>query len=109
LRVFLTEPKGAKVAYVCSATWVATNDSVATVADSLANLSAASRKEPGNLYYQVYQNPDEPNKFRIFEVYQSKDAFEKHAASEHFKQWALDRAIPLLESRNREFFETLDF
>ena len=46
--------------------------------------------------------------FLIFEIYDDQAAFEAHGASEHFQQIAAGEAFPLLESRERAFYETLD-
>lgn len=97
------------MAFVCSATWIANEGEAETVRDALEKLSPASRTEEGNLYYQAYQDPSEPNVFRIFEVYTDEAAFKKHATYPHFEQWALGQAIPALETRQRDFYETLDF
>lgn len=97
------------MAFVCSATWTAKLGAENTVRDALEKLSPASRDEPGNLYYQAYQNADEPSVFRIFEVYVDEDAFKSHGTYPHFERWALGQAIPVLESRERDFYETLDF
>ena len=97
------------MAFVCSATWIARRGEEDTVRKALERLSPASRNEPGNLYYQAYQSPDEPSIFRIFEVYADEDAFKAHATYPHFEQWALGQAIPVLETRQRDFYETLDF
>lgn len=97
------------MAFVCSATWTAKPGEEDTVRDALEKLSPASRDEPGNLYYQAYQSPEEPNVFRIFEVYTDEDAFKKHGTYPHFEQWALGQAIPALETRQRDFYTTLDF
>lgn len=97
------------MAFVCSATWTAKSGEEETVRDALEKLSPASRDEPGNIYYQAYQSPEEPSIFRIFEVYTDEDAFKKHATYPHFEQWALGQAIPVLETRQRDFYTTLDF
>jgi quinol monooxygenase YgiN len=97
------------VAFVCSATWVALKGKESLVRDALKELSIASRTEVGNLYYQGYQDPLEPRTFRIFEVYTDEAAFKAHGEQGHFKRWALGQAIPALESRVREFYETLEF
>lgn len=96
------------MAFVCSATWIAKTGEAETVRTALEHLSPASRSEPGNLYYQAYQSPDEPNTFRIFEVYVDEDAFKAHGTTPHFERWALGSAIPALETRQRDFYETLD-
>lgn len=97
------------MAFVCSATWTAKPGEEETVRAALEKLSPASREESGNLYYQAYQSPDEPRIFRIFEVYTDEAAFASHGTYPHFEQWALGRAIPALETRQRDFYETLDF
>ncbi|GAA4344681.1 putative quinol monooxygenase [Microbacterium rhizosphaerae] len=97
------------MAFVCSATWIARPGEEETVRDALEKLSPASRKEPGNIYYQAYQSPEEPHTFRIFEVYVDEDAFTAHGTYPHFEQWALGQAIPALETRRRDFYATLDF
>ena len=97
------------MAFVCNATWTAKEGEADTVRDALKHLSPASRTEEGNLYYQAYQSPEEPNVFRIFEVYTDEAAFKAHAEYDHFKQWALGQAIPALEERVRDFYETLDY
>jgi quinol monooxygenase YgiN len=97
------------MAFVCSATWVAKEGQEHLVAQALQHLAPASRTEPGNIYYQAYQDPAEPRTFRLFEVYKDEAAFKAHAEYEHFKEWALGVAVPQLEVRQRDFYETLDF
>jgi len=97
------------LAFVCSATWIAKVGMEQVVEDALRHLSPASRTEEGNIYYQAYQDPEKPGIFRIFEVYRDEEAFKAHGQYEHFKNWALEQAIPALEHRERQFFETLDY
>ena len=97
------------MALVLSATWIAKAGEEQTVLEALRNLSPASREEPGNLYYQAYQDPEEPRVFRIFEIYRDEEAVTAHTQYEHFQTWAAGQAIPALEERRREFFQTLDF
>ncbi len=97
------------MAFVCAATWVAKEGEAHNVAEALKHLSPASRTEEGNIFYQAYQDPAEPNTSRIFEIYTDEAAFKAHAEYDHFKEWALGLAIPALEVRNRDFYETLDF
>ena len=97
------------MAFVCAATWVAKEGEAHLVDEALKHLSPASRTEPGNIYYQAYRDAENPNTFRIFEVYTDEDAFKAHATYEHFQKWALGQAIPALELRQRDFYETLDY
>ena len=97
------------MAFVCSATWTAKPGGEETVRAALEQLSPLAREEPGNLYYQAYQSPEEPAVFRIFEVYTDEDAFTAHVSSEHFDQWGTRQAIPALAERVHKTYETLDF
>lgn len=97
------------MAIVLNATWIAKEGEEATVLEALKHLSPASREEPGNLYYQAYQDPEEPRVFRIFEIYKDEAAVAAHPETEHFKQWGFGQAIPALEERIRDFYQTLDF
>ena len=47
---------------------------------------------------------EDPNVFLLYEEYTDEDAYPAHAASEHFARLALGEGIPLLESREREFY-----
>jgi quinol monooxygenase YgiN len=95
------------MAYVVSATWTAQPGQEGVVRDAIEKLAPLSREEAGNTYYQAYQDPAEPAVFRLFEVYEDEEAYAAHGASEHFKQYALEQAIPVLTNRERAFFQTL--
>jgi quinol monooxygenase YgiN len=97
------------MAFVCTATWTAQVGREGIVRDALARLSPVTRTEPGNIYYQAYVDPEEPSVFHIFEVYTDAAAFEEHRTSPHFVEHAVGKAIPVLESREREVYATLDF
>jgi quinol monooxygenase YgiN len=96
------------VGYIVSAIWTAGEGNEQAVLDALRELAPLSREEPGNLYYHAYRAPEEPRVFRLFEVYEDEAGYQAHMDSEHFQRLALGTAIPLLESRERAFFETLD-
>jgi quinol monooxygenase YgiN len=96
------------MAYVVSAIWTANEGSEQAVLDALSELAPLSREEPGSVYYQAYQDPEEPRVFRLFEVYADEAGYQAHMDSDHFQRLAFGTAIPLLESRERAFYETLD-
>jgi quinol monooxygenase YgiN len=54
----------------------------------------ASRKEPGNLRYEILQRLGEPSHFAILEVWNDAKAFQQHAAAASMKQFR-DRLKPL--------------
>lgn len=51
----------------------------------LLNLTAPTRAEPGNVRYDLYQSPDQPNQFMRYEVWRNPDALEEHKATPHIK------------------------
>ena len=72
----------------------------------IEQLSAPSRAEPGCRYYQPGADLADPDSFFIFEIYDDEAAYRAHGASRHFQEIAVGQAIPLLESRERAFYET---
>ena len=95
------------MAYVVSATWTAQAGHEDVVLDAIEKLTAPSREEAGNRFYQAYQDPAEPLVFRLFEIYDDEEAYAAHGASDHFQQYALGQAIPVLANRERAFFQTI--
>lgn len=96
------------MAYVVRANWRAKEGAEAAVLEAIRALTPISREEPGNRFYQAYRDPAEPSVFRLFEIYDDEPAYQAHVASDHFKQYGFGTAIPLLEDRERFFYETID-
>jgi quinol monooxygenase YgiN len=96
------------MAYVVRANWRAKSGAEAEVLDAIRKLTPISRQEPGNRFYQAYRDPAEPTVFRLFEIYDDEPAYQAHVASEHFQEYGFGQAIPLLEDRERFFYETID-
>jgi len=96
------------MAYVVAATWTCEPGKEDVVLDAIEKLTPPSRQEPGNQFYQAYQDPSEPSVFHLFEIYDDEDAVAAHGASDHFQELALGLAIPALEARERTFYETID-
>jgi autoinducer 2-degrading protein len=59
------------------------NQFIAATLDNAAN----SRKEPGNLRFDVSQAEDDPTRFLLYEVYKSKDDFTAHQQTAHYARW----------------------
>ncbi|SHH28565.1 Quinol monooxygenase YgiN [Jatrophihabitans endophyticus] len=95
------------MAYVVSATWTAHPGKEDVVRDAIEKLTPPSRAEPGNRCYQAFQDPAEPQVFRLFEIYDDEQAYAAHGASEHFAQFGHGQAIPVLADRQRAFYETI--
>ncbi|QEW01242.1 antibiotic biosynthesis monooxygenase [Microbacterium caowuchunii] len=96
------------MAYICNAIWTVKDGQADIVRDALVHLAHASRAEPGNLVYQPYQDPTEPNVFRVFEVYADEAAFAAHKQTEHFRVWALGQAIPAVETKEKTVYADLE-
>jgi quinol monooxygenase YgiN len=53
---------------------------IAAVLDNAAN----TRKEPGNVRFDVCQAEDDPNRFLLYEVYKEKEDFARHQQTPHY-------------------------
>lgn len=54
--------------------------------------------DPGAITYVVHRHIDDPNKFLVYEKYESRDALKYHGSTDHFKEFS--RAIrPILDGR----------
>jgi quinol monooxygenase YgiN len=62
-----------------------------------------ARKEPGCRQFEVLVDPKDKTKVLLFEIYDDEKAFEAHQATPHFKKY-LAEAVPLLASRERQFY-----
>jgi quinol monooxygenase YgiN len=96
------------MAVVLVAAWVAKEGYEERIPALLAELRTHTLQEPGCLVYQPCRDRDDPRRFLIFEVYRDDDALRAHTESEHFTRLVLGEAVPLLASRERTFYETID-
>ncbi len=46
-----------------------------------------TRTEPGNLRFDVLQDREDPNRFFLYEVYESEEAFKAHQQTPHYLTW----------------------
>jgi quinol monooxygenase YgiN len=95
------------MAYTVSVTWIAKPGEEEAVAAALRQLIEPSRAEPGVIHYIPHRDPDDPRRFYLFEMYADADAYAAHGASEHFRRFGLEDAVPRLEERRREYFEPM--
>jgi quinol monooxygenase YgiN len=96
------------MAYALTAKWTAQDGAEETVYGAIRELIEPSRAEPGCRLYQANRSLDDPRVFLLYEIYDDEDAYKAHGASDHFKQYGHELAVPLLEGRERQFFETID-
>ena len=57
---------------------------------------------------RVNRDAEDPRVFLLYEEYADEAAYRAHGESDHFRRLALEGAIPLLEGRERSFYESLD-
>ena len=95
------------MAVVLVARWLAKEGEEERVVAILEQLAPASRAETGCLHYQPCRDREDPRRFLIFETYADDEALRVHSESEHFQRLVLDEAVPLLEGRDRAFYETI--
>ena len=96
------------MAYVVIAKWTARDGEDERVLDFIRDLAPPSREEPGCLVYRVNRDLADPRVFLLYEEYADEAAYRAHGESDHFRRLALEGGIPLLESRERSFYESLD-
>ena len=94
--------------YVVTAKWTAKEGEEEKVYEAIRQLLEPSRAEPGNRFYQPNRDPEDPRVFFFYEIYDDEDTYRAHGESEHFQRWGFGEAIPLLESRERWFYRTID-
>jgi quinol monooxygenase YgiN len=97
------------MAYVVAAIWRAKEGQADTILRVIEKMTPLSRQEPGCLFYQAHRSPTDPNLFFLYEQYIDAAGYEGHMATAHFEQYVRGEAIPNLESRERAFYETLNF
>jgi autoinducer 2-degrading protein len=79
---------------------------VAQATALLREYAADSRKEPGSVRFEILQQEGHPNHFTVFEVWQTRKAYEGHAAAEHTKRFR-EKLLPMLGSPLDERLESL--
>ncbi|HMD03076.1 MAG TPA: putative quinol monooxygenase [Candidatus Baltobacteraceae bacterium] len=70
----------------------------------LAELTAATRKEPGCRMYVAHRAKDDPRKFFIYEQYDDEAALERHRASAHFERFGKNGLQTIAESRDPQYY-----
>lgn len=59
-----------------------------------------SRKEEGNVRFDVLRDNNDPNKFVLFEVYRDADAAAAHKLTEHYNKWR-ETVAPMMATPRR--------
>jgi quinol monooxygenase YgiN len=94
--------------FVVAARYYTKDGTEEEVAAVLREMVPISNAEPGCALYVVNRAIDDPRRFLLYEQYHDRAGYEAHTETAAFKEKVLGRIVPLLETRERDFFETLD-
>jgi autoinducer 2-degrading protein len=67
-----------------------------------------SRKEEGNVRFDLLQNKEEPTKFALYEHFRDMSAVEYHKTTEHYKKWAATVEPYMASPRKKTVYEPVD-
>ncbi|HRI65128.1 MAG TPA: antibiotic biosynthesis monooxygenase [Polyangium sp.] len=54
-----------------------------------------TRKEPGNVRFDVLRGADDPGRFFLYEVYEKEDDFRQHQQTSHYLAWR-EKVAPMM-------------
>ena len=91
------------------AQWRVRDGALDSVLSLVPELIAATRREPGNQLYRVFQHGDASQRTLVLiEGYADRAAVEAHRQSDHFQRIVVGRIVPLLEERDVREMVALD-
>jgi len=73
--------------YVAAVTVFVKPDHVQAFVEATLDNARNTRREPGNIRFDVLRAEDDPNRFLLYEVYKAKDDFTRHQQTEHYLRW----------------------
>jgi quinol monooxygenase YgiN len=65
----------------------------------LPELAEKTKREPGNIGYNIYQSESDPNELILHERYVDAEAAEAHRNSAHYQEIVAGKVLPQLEVR----------
>jgi len=68
-----------------------------------------TRREPGNLRFDVLAAEDDPNRLMLYEAYRTQDDFVAHQQSEHYHRWRQQVADWMAQPRQGIKYHSLFF
>jgi quinol monooxygenase YgiN len=75
--------------------------------DKVAEFTAATRNEPGNMFFDWSRSLEDPSEYVLVEGFRDSDAGKEHVTGEHFKKF-LAEAPALLSSTPLIISQTID-
>jgi autoinducer 2-degrading protein len=93
--------------FVVAARYYAKQGKENEIAAILQKMIPISSAEPGCALYTVNRSVDDPRRFLLYEQYHDRSGYEAHMATEPFKENILGKVVPMLETRERDFYEVV--
>jgi autoinducer 2-degrading protein len=93
---------------VCVTIWVKPENIAGFIEATLDN-ARNTRKEPGNLRFDVSQGEDDPTRVFLYEAYKTRDDFTKHQQTEHYFRWRDAVADWLSQPRQAAKYKSIFF
>ena len=88
-----------KTAVYTFAKWRVKEGQLDTVLSLLAEVTAKSIAEEGNLFYKIHQSNSDANTLLLYEGYKDESALTDHRNSEHFQTLVIGKISPVLDGR----------
>jgi len=73
--------------YVVAVTVFVKPPFVAPFVEATLDNARNTRREPGNVRFDVLRAEEDPSRFLFYEAYRTKDDFAKHQQTEHYLRW----------------------
>lgn len=73
--------------YVVSVTVLVKPPFVQQFIEAILDNARNTRREPGNVRFDVVQSDDDPTRFLLYECYHTPEDFAKHQQTEHYLRW----------------------
>lgn len=73
--------------YVVSVTVYVKSEQAAGFIQATLDNARNTRREPGNVRFDVLQADEDPARFLLYEAYRTKEDFVQHQQTEHYLRW----------------------
>ena len=95
--------------YVVSVTVHVKPEFVERFVEAVLDNARNTRLEAGNLRFDVSRAEEDPNRFLLYEVYETKDDFARHQQTEHYLRWKSAVADWMAQPRQRATHDSVFF
>src|SRR5205085_10463788 len=95
--------------YVVAVTICVRPDKVQDFIEATLDNARNTRREPGNIRFDVLRAEDDPGRFMLYEAYRSKDDVAAHQQTAHYARWKSAVAAWMAQPRQRATYNSLFF